>query len=97
MSKLLGQMPEFCDAGELWTFWGSAFTSGTCGCGRPVRACPFWLAVADSVFGGDFESERLRLAEIHTNAMGLRKTPAVWMHVRGLKRSHQYDVYARGS
>jgi len=94
LSKILGQIPEFCDVGELWTLWRSAYAIGTCGCGLPVRDCPFWLGVVKSALGEDYESTGLRIGAVQRDMVGARKVPKIWLHVRGLLHSPDYDIYA---
>jgi len=96
MSLVLGQLPGFCDVGELWALWRPAFATGTCGCGLFVRDCPFWLAVAKSALGQDYEHDGPELGRLHKRRLGTTRAANVWLHVRGLHRLDDYDHYARG-
>jgi len=53
LSRVLGGVPGFLSIGEIGHLWDKALIDGReCGCGRSVRACPFWSVVGDQAFGG---------------------------------------------
>ena len=53
LSRVLGGVPGFCSIGEIGHLWDKALIEGRgCGCGKSVRACPFWSEVGDHAFGG---------------------------------------------
>ncbi|HMD46409.1 MAG TPA: sulfotransferase [Acidimicrobiales bacterium] len=93
LSKILGQVPNVCDVGELWALWRPAFATGTCGCGLAVRECPFWLSVVKSALGEGYEEEGPAVGRLHRDHLGTRRVPRVWLHTSGLHRDPAYDAY----
>jgi hypothetical protein len=52
LDRMLGAVPGLVSTGEVrfvWERW--AGTGCRCGCGRPMKACPFWSRVFDHAFG----------------------------------------------
>jgi hypothetical protein len=95
LGMMLGQLRDTCDVGELWALWRPAFRNGDlCGCGRPVRECPFWLAVIEAALGPDFESRGAAIGALHRRRLGTLSAPRVWLHVRGHRRRPEFDRYA---
>ncbi|MDQ1435745.1 MAG: hypothetical protein QOF59_2561 [Actinomycetota bacterium] len=48
LANLMGQMPGFCNVGELNRLWDSGLVHNRrCGCGLPVQDCPTWTAILD--------------------------------------------------
>ena len=46
LSNLLGQLPGAVNVGELYYLWERGLRDNIlCGCGTPVRECPFWVSV----------------------------------------------------
>lgn len=46
LSNLLGQLPGAVSVGELYYLWERGLRDNIlCGCGTPVRECPFWAEV----------------------------------------------------
>jgi hypothetical protein len=53
LSYLLGELRGCVPVGEVRYLWrGGLAENELCGCGEPVRICPFWSAVGDRAFGG---------------------------------------------
>lgn len=53
LDRTLGQVPGMVAVGELVFLWERGLLNNElCGCGDPVRACPFWTAVGEEAFGG---------------------------------------------
>ena len=53
IERLLGELPSVCNVGEVVHLWERGLQRGeTCGCGRPLPACPFWTRVGEVAFGG---------------------------------------------
>jgi hypothetical protein len=56
LANLMGQIPGFCNVGELNRLWDSGLVHNRrCGCGLPVQQCPTWTAIlddADARLGG---------------------------------------------
>lgn len=48
LANLMGQVPGFCNVGELNRLWDSGLVHNhRCGCGLPVQDCPTWTAILD--------------------------------------------------
>jgi hypothetical protein len=48
LANLLGQIPGFCNVGELKRLWDSGLVHNhRCGCGVPVQECVTWRAILD--------------------------------------------------
>jgi Sulfotransferase domain len=53
IGRMLGQVPGVVAVGELGYLWERGLLlNQECGCGSPVRACPFWTRVGQEAFGG---------------------------------------------
>jgi hypothetical protein len=53
LDRALGQVPGFCSSGEVRYLWDRGLAENQrCGCGIPLRECPFWDAVGRRAFGG---------------------------------------------
>jgi hypothetical protein len=52
LANILGQLPGFFSAGELYYFWPHAAKDKVlCGCGAPFRECALWRDVMQRAFG----------------------------------------------
>ena len=48
LANLMGQIPGFCNVGELNRLWDSGLVHNhRCGCGLAVQECPTWTAILD--------------------------------------------------
>jgi hypothetical protein len=53
LERLLGGLPGVCNVGEVVHLWErDLLRSEKCGCGFPLRQCPFWREVGEVAFGG---------------------------------------------
>ena len=53
LDRMLGSAPGAVSVGEVRKFWRRGVVANElCGCGEPIRNCPFWIAVANDAFGG---------------------------------------------
>ena len=53
VGRVLAQMPDFFDVGELRFIWERGLLKNQlCGCGQAFRSCEFWNAVGNEAFGG---------------------------------------------
>jgi hypothetical protein len=53
LDLLLGQVPGYCDVGELYYLWSSGLVRDElCSCGAPFHECDFWQRVGKHAFGG---------------------------------------------
>lgn len=62
IERLTGELPGVCAIGEVVHLWERGVRDNEpCGCGLPLRACPFWGEVGDDAFGGwaSFDTERM--------------------------------------
>jgi hypothetical protein len=65
LDRLLGQSDGVVAIGELVYLWEpDQLDRHVCGCGTPVRDCPFWSAVAERAFGGWDSPGYHRLVEL---------------------------------
>lgn len=52
LGNVLGSIHGFCHCGELrWIWRRGLLESWLCGCGKPIRECPFWNSVLDTALG----------------------------------------------
>lgn len=64
LDLILGELPGFVSMGELGSIWDRGIVENQlCGCGSPLRECPFWTAVITQAFGG---FEAVDAARLHT-------------------------------
>jgi hypothetical protein len=64
VDRSLGQVDGFVSAGEIRYLWDRGLRDDErCGCGEPLRGCPFWTAVGEAAFGG---WDRIDLDEVLT-------------------------------
>ncbi|MQA98988.1 MAG: hypothetical protein GEU78_01630 [Actinobacteria bacterium] len=62
LNNVLGQLEGFTAPGELPRLWTWGLTEGwLCGCGRPVRDCPYWKPIVDRVLA---DSQGVSPAEV---------------------------------
>jgi hypothetical protein len=85
---MLGQVPGVCSLGECGHLWNALLSNQECGCGEPIRACPFWGAVGQRAFGGwdtvdAAEILRLQQAVVRQRYVPLMVAPALWPPYRG--------------
>ena len=53
IERLTGELPGVCPLGEVVHLWERGLRGNEpCGCGTPLRECPFWTKVGESAFGG---------------------------------------------
>ncbi len=53
LERTIATSPHAVALGEMVHLWDRAVRDGEpCGCGDPIRSCPFWSAVGDRAFGG---------------------------------------------
>lgn len=89
VGNVLGELDGFFHAGELRTLWGRGLVGGRlCGCGQPVRECPFWSSVLERALSGDpgTRLDAMEVNRLHEQAVRLRYLP------RMLRRSPPDDA-----
>lgn len=53
LDLMLGQLPGYCDVGELYYLWTSGVVRNElCSCAVPFHECEFWQRVGKHAFGG---------------------------------------------
>jgi Sulfotransferase family len=78
IDNVLGAYPDVLSVGELHHLWGRGLLwKRACGCGVPVRSCPFWTDVLDAAYGSDRPDPRAML-ELQGEVTRTRRTPSLW-------------------
>lgn len=80
LANLLGSAPTVASLGEVRFAWERGYVENrSCGCGQPVRSCPFWTEVVTRAVGGlpDPADAARRHAEV-TAPTRMRTLP-VWL------------------
>ena len=78
LGNVLGELDGFVHVGELRTLWDDGLLgTGRCGCGRPVRECPFWGGVLAAGFGDPASLDVPSVARWHRDAARVRNTLAL--------------------
>jgi hypothetical protein len=76
LDLMLGAVPGFVSAGEVRFLWDRGLIEGQlCGCGVPVRACPFWRAVLDEAFGSGAHPDAAEMRALRDRVDGLARLP----------------------
>src|SRR6266571_3275615 len=71
LDLLLGELDGYVAAGELRNLWGHGLLDGwRCGCGEPVKSCPFWRSVLERA-----GLDRVDPAWVDETQQGLRLRP----------------------
>src|SRR3989442_15817386 len=83
LDRMLGQVPGVFPLGELPHLWRGLLHNAECGCGAPIRNCPFWLAVGECAFGGwepldAAEMLHLQRAVLRQRYLPFMVAPALW-------------------
>src|ERR1700722_13025277 len=52
LSVILGGYGGVVAIGEFRALWKALERNELCGCGQPVKACEFWMAVGEHAYGG---------------------------------------------
>jgi len=87
LARMIGAQPKFVTIGEAVLIWRFGVVgNGTCSCGAPFSACPFWRDVGDSA-PGLFDR---RVAQLYTDfsnrvVLRSRQLPRLWT-ARGRER-----------
>ena len=83
LDRLLNETDGVVAIGELVYLWEpEQLDRHVCGCGKPVRDCEFWGAVADKAFGGWESPAYARITELRRSVLRHRYLPllaAPWM------------------
>jgi hypothetical protein len=83
LDRLLNETEGVVAIGELVYLWEpDQLDRHVCGCGKPVRDCEFWSAVADRAFGGWESPGYQRITELRRSVLRHRYLPllaAPWL------------------
>jgi len=92
---MLDQVPGLVAIGELTELWGAGLCRDErCGCGKPFHACPFWVEVGESAFGGWGRVDGERMRALHDGVARNRHLPLL-LAARALPSvSRRADEYA---
>lgn len=66
LERVTATSPSFVSLGEMVHLWERGALGGEpCGCGRPIRECPFWSDVMERGFGGwqGLDASRIRQSQ----------------------------------
>jgi len=78
LGNTLGEAEGLFHAGELRTIWAEGLEGlQTCGCGRPIAACPRWSAVIREGFGELSPGDVARFARLHRWTIRVRNTARI--------------------
>lgn len=97
LDRLLGSVDGAVSAGEVRELWTRGVRENRlCGCGRPLRACPQWTAVAERAFGGwdaaDLATVEARAARLDRHRHVIR---LLWPSLAG--RAFRADLSAHAA
>lgn len=93
LGRVLAQLPGFVAVGEFSAFWASvANPEQLCGCGVPVRDCPFWSEVLDRAFGGAANMNLARCTGLQAEFLD-KPSRLERGTLRGAKREKAYAEY----
>jgi Sulfotransferase family len=100
LDRMLGEFPRLCPVGELRFIWQRGLLENQrCGCGKPFRECPFWMAVGEDAFGGWDNVDAEDMAALERATDRHRYLPfliAPWLWPGYRRRLRRYtDVLAR--
>lgn len=84
LSRMLGELPGCVAAGEVWHIWRRSFGQDErCGCGRPFRACEFWVEVVRQAFGDIDGVDAERIARLQASLQfQARPLASLWPTLR---------------
>ncbi len=81
LDTMLGQVDGFVSVGELRNLWVRGLKDGwPCGCGVPVRECPFWSSVLTEAFGSVEAISVEAMRGLQLQSVRTRHLPALWWH-----------------
>ena len=92
IGNILGEIPGFVHVGELRSLWTLGLLGRrVCGCGAPIKDCPFWEEVLAAAFGApDERPDPATVSQWQREAVRLRNT----MALLNLKRGQEMDSAA---
>jgi hypothetical protein len=76
LDRILGQLPGVTAVGEFARlFQPGILDTHMCGCGEPVRTCPYWRAVAEQAVGGFGSADFAEMVALRTHVSRTRHIP----------------------
>jgi Sulfotransferase domain len=97
IGRMLAQVPGVVAVGELGYLWERGLLlNQECGCGSPVRECPFWTRVGEEAFGGWDSVKPERVVALQRRVQRERYLPLLASRRLSRAVSHSFDanVYA---
>lgn len=80
LSKILGEIDGFFNAGELIDIWDRGLVSnGQCGCKARMKNCEVWKAVISEAFGGTNGIDTQEMINLRNSAVHSRYIPRLIM------------------
>jgi hypothetical protein len=84
LGNILGELEGVVHVGELRSLWGLGLLGRrVCGCGEPIRSCPFWASVVEAGPGSaDHGFDPAEARRLQTEVVRLRTTRSM-LRLRG--------------
>jgi hypothetical protein len=96
LDRILGQLPGVTAVGEFARlFQPGILDRHLCGCGEPVRGCPFWSAVAEQAVGGFDSVQFARMVQLRVRVSRTRHIPLTLAGSAAVPFSRHLQDYAR--
>jgi Sulfotransferase domain len=93
LGRMLAQVPGVVAVGELGYLWERGLLlNQECGCGSPVRECPFWIRVGDEAFGGWDSVKPERVVALQRQVQRERYLPLLASRRLSRAVSHSFDA-----
>ena len=81
LSKILGEIDGFFNAGELIDIWDRGLASdGKCGCGMKISKCEVWRAALDKAFGSQGRIDIQKMVNLRDSACHAKYVP--WLMLK---------------
>jgi hypothetical protein len=96
LNRLLATVDDHLAVGEVWHIWRVGLHENQlCGCGQPIRSCPFWTAVFERAFGGLEHVDTDKMLALWRSVQDRKYLPyLVFPHLRPpayQRRLHRYQ------
>ena len=93
LGRLLGDVPGFLNVGELRSMWLAYKENRLCGCGTPIKECPFWTDVIDDAFGGPAGVDAEALLSTKRSLERIRTMPRLFSPFKSAEQKKQLRSY----
>ncbi len=96
-NRLLATIDDHLAVGEVWHIWRVGLQENQlCGCGVPIRSCPFWTEVFDTAFGGFEKVETDKMMRLWNSVQDRKYLPyLVFPHLRPPAYARRLERYQR--